>query len=168
MIGGTPSNPAADLFAAQDTVTVGIVSATNAVPVNTQSVTSYLVSPNVPVVFSAQDTQVVEGGVAEVQIKINQAPNFPVSVQYVTVDGSATNGTSYTGQTTPVRITFAKGADRADDFDPDEGQYHEFQSGVARILHRTGEPVAERAGERPPSVWASWSPTIRPRPTPPR
>lgn len=51
---GATANASDELFAAQDTVNVGIVSATNAVPVNTQSVTAYLVSPTVPVVFSGR------------------------------------------------------------------------------------------------------------------
>ncbi len=109
LLTGATASALTDLFAAQDTVTVGVVSATNAVPVNTLSVTSYLVSPTVPVVFSAQDAVVAEGGIAAVQVKINQAMPFPVSVEYMTVNGSATAGTSFTGQTSPVRITFAAG-----------------------------------------------------------
>ncbi len=106
---GATANASDELFAAQDTVNVGIVSATNAVPVNTQSVTAYLVSPTVPVVFSAQDAVVPEGGIAAVTVQLNRALPFPVSVQYQTVNGSATSGSSYTGQTTPLRLTFAAG-----------------------------------------------------------
>ena len=104
---GATAGNLTQLSAGWDTVTVSIVSATNAVPVNTQSVTAFLVNPNVPVVLSATDSTVAEGGVAAVNVELNEALPFPVSVQYNTVDGSAIAGTSYTKQT--GTLNFAAG-----------------------------------------------------------
>ena len=102
---GATATSASELSSSLDTVTVSIISATNAVPINSLPVTAYLVSPTLPVVFSATDTVVPEGGIAAIQVQLNESVPFAVSVGYTTVNGTATAGTNYTSES--GTITFA-------------------------------------------------------------
>ena len=135
LLTGATASASTDLFAAQDTVTVGIVSATNAVPVNTLSVTSYLVSPTVPVVFSAQDAVVAEGGIAAVQVTINQVD--AVSGQRRVHDGQRVSNRRHElygpNESRPDHLR--RRPDGTDDLYPNQRQCHELDPGISELFH---------------------------------
>jgi hypothetical protein len=102
-----------NLNRAETTVNVGIASVQGAVLAGNPVVAATYVNPNVPVTFSIQNTQTMQGGIAAVQVFTSRALSFPVSVNYTIADGTgpngAHNGVDYSASPTSGTLTFAPG-----------------------------------------------------------